>query len=343
MNPPRRNLTPSQAAAHLDISVKALRIYERHGLVAPGRTAAGWRLYAPDDLKRAADVVSLRTLGLSLAQIGRVLGGDPHGLADALAAHEARLERQARQIAATIRKVRCLREGVRRGQAPAVTDWSAALERDTSTAVGFELPWPWGGEWFELRDVRRLNFITGPLGSGKTRFASRLAETLPGAAFLGLDRLSDGTIPHRLAEDADLAERVEGALTWLTEDGAERSGALLALVVALESCASRFLVVDMVEHGLGGTAQEAVISYLRTRKGQPPTLFLMTRSSVILDLEAVGRDELVILCPANHSPPFVASTDRGGRGHEAVATCLAAPEVRARTAGVVAMRGDAVG
>lgn len=341
MNPPRRNLTPSQAAAHLEVSVKALRIYEQHGLVAPGRTAAGWRLYTPDDLKRAADVVSLRTLGLSLAQIGRVLGGDPRGLDDGLAAHEARLERQARQIAVTIEKVRSLRDGALRGRAPTTTDWSAALGRGTSTAVGFALPWPWGGERFELRDVRPLSFITGPLGSGKTRFAKRLAEVLPGAAFLGLDRLSDGTIPQRVVEDTGLALRVERTLAWLTDDGAERSDALLALVVALESCTSEFLVVDMVEHGLGGAAQEAVISYLRSRIGQLPMLFLMTRSSVILDLETVGRDENVIFCPANHSPPFVMSTDPGGRGHEAVATCLAAPEVRARTAGVVAMRGDA--
>lgn len=341
MNPPRRNLTPSQAAAHLDISVKALRIYERHGLVAPDRTAAGWRVYTPDDLRRVADVVSLRTLGLSLVQIGRALRGDPGGLKDGLAAHEAKLKRQARQIAVTLEKVRSLRDGVLRGQAPTMTGLSAALERNTSMVVGFELPWPWGGEWFELRDVRPLNFITGPLGSGKTRFAKRLAEALPDAAFLGLDRLADGTIPHRLAEDTDLARRVERTLTWLTEDGAERSDALLALVVALESCTSTFLVVDMVEQGLGGSAQEAVISYLRTRTGQLPTLFLMTRSSVILDLETVGRDETVIVCPANHSPPFRMATNPGGRGHEAVVTCLAPPEVRARTAGVVAIRGDA--
>jgi hypothetical protein len=66
------------------------------------------------------------------------------------------------------------------------------LEPAPQVSVAFELPWPWGGERFELRDIRPLNYIIGPLGSGKTRLAKRLAETLPGAAFLGLDRLADG-------------------------------------------------------------------------------------------------------------------------------------------------------
>ena len=32
------NLTASQAAARLGVSIKALRLYEGHGLIAPGRT-----------------------------------------------------------------------------------------------------------------------------------------------------------------------------------------------------------------------------------------------------------------------------------------------------------------
>jgi len=38
-----------------------------------------------------------------------------------------------------------------------------------------------------------MNYIIGPLGSGKTRLARRLAETLPDAVFLGLDRLEHGS------------------------------------------------------------------------------------------------------------------------------------------------------
>lgn len=58
-------LNASAAAARLGVSIKALRLYERHGLVTPGRTPAGYRAYGPDDLARAADIAALRKLGLT--------------------------------------------------------------------------------------------------------------------------------------------------------------------------------------------------------------------------------------------------------------------------------------
>lgn len=70
-------------------------------------------------------------------------------------------------------------------------------------------------------------------------------------------------------------------------------------------------------------------------------LFLMTRSTAILDLDAVGPDEAILLCPANHSPPVRVVPVPGAQGYEAVATCLAAPAVRARTEGVIAWHPDA--
>src|SRR6185312_8838208 len=89
--------------------------------------------------------------------------------------------------------------------------------------------------------------------------------------------------------------------------------------------------------GLDQAAQEALIAHLRSRgSGGRPLLFL-TRSSAILDLASVGPDEAVIFCPANHSPPIRVAYP-GAPGYEAVATCLASPEVRARTAGVIAWR-----
>lgn len=55
-----------------------------------------------------------------------------------------------------------------------------------------------------------------------------------------------------------------------------------------------------------------------------------------IDLDAVGPDERIMLCPANHSPPVWVAPYRGAPGYEAVATCLASPAVRARTEGVIA-------
>jgi DNA-binding transcriptional MerR regulator len=325
-------LNPSEAARRLGVSAKALRLYEERGLVKPQRTAAGWRAYGPDDMARAAEVAALRALGLSLAQVARVLGGDVKDLEPALAAHQGALESRIRDLAATAAKVRDLRAGLAQGTAPDVAEL-ARLIPGGDIRVAFDLPWPWGGERFELCDIRAINYITGPLGSGKTRFAQCIAEILPGAAFLGLDR---STPP--LDDDAKLKSRVEQGLAWLTEDGATRSEALTALLTGLESEQAAVLVVDMVEQGLDHATQEAVIAYLRRRGPGARPLFLLTRSNAILDLAAVGPDETILYCPANHSPPIQVAPYPGAPGYEAVATCLATPEVRARTEGVVAIK-----
>ena len=59
MRTPPQYLTPSAAARQLGISAKALRLYEQRGLISPGRTAAGWRAYGPDDMERAGEIVLL--------------------------------------------------------------------------------------------------------------------------------------------------------------------------------------------------------------------------------------------------------------------------------------------
>jgi len=336
-------LHPSAAAERLGVSVKALRLYEQHGLVTPGRTAAGWRVYGPDQIARAGDIIALRALGLSIAQIARVLQGDLRGLAPALAAHEAALEDRIRQLAGTVAKLRDIRSGLAQGQAPTTGDLVHLARPKGGLGVAFDLPWPWGGERFELRDVGPLTYITGPLGSGKTRLARRLAETLPDAVFLGLDRLQPGGAAAlaRLDDEPALKSRVERSAAWLVEDGAVASEALMVLLTGLEVEAASTIVVDMVEQGLDQPTQEVLMAHLRRRGPGARPLILLTRSCAILDLEAVGADETILLCPANHGVPIRVVACPGARGFEAVATCLASPEVRTRTSGMIAWRPDA--
>jgi hypothetical protein len=114
---------------------------------------------------------------------------------------------------------------------------------------------------------------------------------------------------------------------------AQLSLALTALLVGLEAEGPAVVVVDMVEEGLDQATQEALTGHLRqcARTSRRP-LFLTTRSTSILDLSAVGPDESIILCPANHSPPTRVAPCPGAPGYEAVAMCLASPDVRARIA-----------
>ncbi|RQU08042.1 MerR family transcriptional regulator [Burkholderia cenocepacia] len=327
-------LNASAAAARLGISIKALRLYERHGLVMPERTPAGYRAYGPDDLARAADIAALRKLGLGLAQVANVLDGDARRLDAALAAHETALDRGIRDLVGKLDSVRAMRAGLARGRMP--TDGELTRLVDPGSAgVAFDLPWPWGGERFECRDIRPLNYIIGSLGSGKTRLALRLADALPGAVFVGLDRLDDDCAAafDALRADPELKSRVDRTAALLAGDGATPSAALTALLVSLEAEGPRVRIVDMIEQGLDQATQRALIAHLRTcaAAGMRP-LFLLTRSSAILDLAAVGLDETILLCPANHSPPARVAPYPGAPGYEAVATCLAAPAVRERIA-----------
>ena len=338
MNPAARFLNPSEAAKQLGVSAKALRLYELRGLITPVRTLAGWRTYGPAEIARAREIAELRALGLSLSEVARVFEGDAQTFERTLAAHEATLEGRVRQLGETVSKVRRLRADLSRGKVPAARELIGLLKAAPEIGVAFDLPWPWGGERFELADIRPLNYIVGPLGSGKTRLAKRLAESLPDAAFVGLDRLANGGAAARRSLDADptLKYRVDKSHATLVNDGGKESAALVALLVALQSESPAILVIDMLEQGLDAATQEALIASLRRRGPNARPLFVLTRSSAILDLDHVGADEAIILCPANHSPPRRVAPYPGSTGYEAVATCLASPEVRARTEGVIA-------
>jgi hypothetical protein len=293
-------------------------------------------------MSRVAEIVALRELGLNIGQVVRVLEGDATSLETALAAHQADIEDRLHQLTDIAEKVRRVRTALANGTTSATDDVAMLVKPAATIAVAFDLPWPWGGEPFELNDIKPLNYIIGPLGSGKTRLARRLAAALPDAVFLGLERLADGGADARAVLDADpaLRSRVDQTLEWLVDDGATVSEALVALLVALEAQSSAIPVVDMLEQGLDHATQEALIPWLRRRAPGAKPLFFLTRCSAILDLDAVGIHEAIIFCPANHSPPTIVAPYPGARGYEAVASCLATPEVRARTEGVIAWRPE---
>ncbi|KUJ64822.1 MerR family transcriptional regulator [Streptomyces albus subsp. albus] len=67
-------LTVGRAAALVGVSVKTLHHWDGIGLVRPsGRTWAGYRVYAGDDIARIHRVLVYRELGFPLAEIGRIL------------------------------------------------------------------------------------------------------------------------------------------------------------------------------------------------------------------------------------------------------------------------------
>jgi len=307
-------LSPIEAARALGISAKALRLYEARGLLAPIRNAAGWRHYGPEEMARARQIVALRVLGLSLAQIGAVLSGRSNGLAAALADHQKRLEWSLTGTLAAIEQVRMWRNDLSRGQVPDLADLGAA-----EPALSLTLPWPWAGETFVLRRLAPVTYLVGSLGSGKTRLAMALAEAVRGV-FVGLDRTAPDAIDGQ-------------DLQWLIEDGATDSPALRAVLAAMVS-GNGPNVIDLVEDGLDEPTQLALGGWLRRRGEGDAPLVVMTRSSAVLDLDAVSVGHPILYCPANHSVPFEVLPVPGSPGYESVAQCLGSVEARARVAGM---------
>jgi DNA-binding transcriptional MerR regulator len=110
-----------EVARHSGVSTRMLRHYDALGLVRPtGRTVGGYREYSAEDVRRIFHVESLRSLGLSLKQIGRALE-DPTFTPSALVSDlirwtEDRLERDQELL-----------ERLRTIDASAPTGWQGVL------------------------------------------------------------------------------------------------------------------------------------------------------------------------------------------------------------------------
>ena len=91
----------SVAAELVGMHPQTLRIYESKGLVRPGRTPGGTRLYSEHDLDRLRLIQRLTTeLGLNLAGVSRVIA-----LEDELAQMRSRFDRLEREMREAIEQV----------------------------------------------------------------------------------------------------------------------------------------------------------------------------------------------------------------------------------------------
>ncbi|MEV4004755.1 HEAT repeat domain-containing protein [Actinomadura sp. NPDC049753] len=104
------------------VSARMLRHYESLGLVRPtGRTGAGYREYSGEDIRRIFHIESLRSLGLSLREVGRALDDPGFAPAELVAdlVHRTR-ERIARETELLTR--------LRRIDAAEPADWEDVLQ-----------------------------------------------------------------------------------------------------------------------------------------------------------------------------------------------------------------------
>ena len=130
-------LSPAETAKRFGISIKALRLYEQHGLLKPlraanGRTGVAWRVYGSDQFARLHQILALKRLGLSLGQMGELLAGaDP--LDSILAIQERVLTTDSERIARALTLIRKARTKLASGEILSIDDLATLTQETVMT------------------------------------------------------------------------------------------------------------------------------------------------------------------------------------------------------------------
>ena len=93
-----QSLTASECARQTGLTVKALRVYEREGLLKPKRTVKDWRVDEASDLTRLAEITALRALGLKPLTIAQLLRGKEFDINHVLGLQQSELLKRRMQI-----------------------------------------------------------------------------------------------------------------------------------------------------------------------------------------------------------------------------------------------------
>jgi DNA-binding transcriptional MerR regulator len=119
MNPNgRRTFRTREFAQLAGVTPRALRHYDRIGLLKPKRTSAGYRAYSARDVERLEQIVALKFLGIPLRKIGLLITRTPSQLARALHAQRRLLEDKRRLFDQAITALEEAEQALRSGQTP---------------------------------------------------------------------------------------------------------------------------------------------------------------------------------------------------------------------------------
>ncbi|WP_334180708.1 MerR family transcriptional regulator [Pseudomonas nitroreducens] len=109
-------LTALDCARRTGLTIRALRLYESHGLITPHRTEKGWRLYGREDIERLNEVVALKALGMGLREIATLLKNSKVSLDCTLEIQERVLQARREQADEALRSIHFLRSRLHAGQ-----------------------------------------------------------------------------------------------------------------------------------------------------------------------------------------------------------------------------------
>jgi DNA-binding transcriptional MerR regulator len=126
-------LTAKECAERLGLTVRGLRVYENRGLISPRRTAKSWRLYGAAEIARLHEILALKRMGLTLAQIARLLEGRAIDLDRTLAMQQSSITQLRSRADQGLALVNVARSKLSAGEALSIADL-IALAKETNIA-----------------------------------------------------------------------------------------------------------------------------------------------------------------------------------------------------------------
>jgi bifunctional DNase/RNase len=133
-----RSWKVGELARATGLTIRALHHYDEIGLLVPGRTESGHRVYAPADVERLYRVLALRGVGMTLDEIAAVLDDDGVSLIDTVRRHVAAVERDIEQRQRLLARLREMLDGLEHSTAPSVDELIGTVEAMTVVEATIE-------------------------------------------------------------------------------------------------------------------------------------------------------------------------------------------------------------
>jgi DNA-binding transcriptional MerR regulator len=116
MSPAERTYRIAAFAALAGVTPRALRHYDRLGLLKPKRSDGGYRIYSERDLETLEEIVALKFIGVPLKEIAAIRVKPRGSFADVLRAQRQTLEKMRRRLTQAIAAVTAAEAPLREGR-----------------------------------------------------------------------------------------------------------------------------------------------------------------------------------------------------------------------------------
>lgn len=120
------------------LTIRALHHYDSIGLLVPGRTDAGHRVYSGADVERLYRVLALRGVGMALDEIRAVLDDAGVSLMDTVRRHITAVERGIEQRRRLLDRLRDMLDALERSSQPSVDELLQTVEAMTVVEAQIE-------------------------------------------------------------------------------------------------------------------------------------------------------------------------------------------------------------